>query len=181
MAADELHYVFGYGSLTEVTGAQPAELRGYRRTWGVAMDNAADIPGYKCYLHPDGSRPTVLVAFLDLRTGVRESVSGACFPVRPESLPELDARERNYERIEVTDRLASPRGRTWTYVGSRAGRARFERGLREERLVISGEYLDRVERGFAALGDGAHGVVRASLAPGGIPVWELRRVELPPS
>ena len=38
--------VFGYGSLV-ADGAQPCELRGFRRFWGVAMDNRVDLPGYK--------------------------------------------------------------------------------------------------------------------------------------
>jgi cation transport regulator ChaC len=44
-------WVFGYGSLLPAgvaalpAGAVPCRLRGWRRTWGVAMDNARDLPG----------------------------------------------------------------------------------------------------------------------------------------
>jgi cation transport regulator ChaC len=175
MAADERHYVFGYGSLTQVAGSRRAQLRGYRRAWGVAMDNAVDLAGYKCYLRPDGSRPAVLVAFLDVLHAPGASVSGVCFPVEHAALAALDARERNYERVDVTAHIDPAPGRTWTYIGSREGRARFARGSEEGRVVISGEYLQRVEDGLRTLGDGV-----GSVAPGGLPVWELRRVELPP-
>ncbi len=61
-------YVFGYGSLVaEGEGCHVAVLRGYRRVWGVAMDNSVDLPGYKCYrLRADLSRPAVFVAFVDV-------------------------------------------------------------------------------------------------------------------
>ena len=59
-------YVFGYGSLVALPDAVPARLRGYRRVWGVAMDNTVATPGYKVYENPEGARPAVAVAFLDL-------------------------------------------------------------------------------------------------------------------
>ena len=100
--------VFGYGSLVALPGAVRSELGGHRRLWGVAMDNAVDIPGYKRYLAPDGSRPDVCVAFLDIEPDACGSVIGACFAVA--DLAALDCREHNYERVDVTDGLADPPG-----------------------------------------------------------------------
>src|SRR3954470_12595542 len=58
--------VFGYGSLVDGP-VRPAVLPGWRRTWGIAMDNAVDLPGYKHYEVPGtGERPAVMVAFLDV-------------------------------------------------------------------------------------------------------------------
>ena len=58
---------FGYGSLVGVPGrGRVGRLHGWRRGWGVAMDNAVTVPGYKVYVAPDGSRPDVCVAFLDI-------------------------------------------------------------------------------------------------------------------
>ena len=122
-----MDYVFGYGSLAW-DGRCPvhqAELRGTRRVWGVAMDNTEDVPGYKHYRRRrDGSRPEVCVAFLDLEPAAGEAVNGICLEAPPDRLAALDRRERNYVRVDVTDRLSPrPPGRTWAYVGARrAGR-----------------------------------------------------------
>jgi hypothetical protein len=64
---------------------------------------------------------------------------------------ELDARERNYERREVEPGL-------WAYVGTAEARARFEEGP----AVVSREYLALVPGG----------------EPPGVPIWDLRRVDL---
>ena len=121
-------YVFGYGSLVRSPGGHVAELLGHERRWGVAMDNTRDVKGYKYYLAPDGSRPPVFVAFLDVAAAAGASVHGVCTPVDSERLARLDARERNYERVDVTAQIGAARGRTWAYVGSAAGRERFARG-----------------------------------------------------
>jgi len=64
----------------------------------------------------------------------------------------LDLRERNYERREVGPDLCA-------YFGSAEARARFDEGP----AVVSREYLAQVP------GEGDPGV----------PVWDLRRVDLP--
>ncbi len=134
--------VFGYGSLVG-DGAVPCELPGYRRHWGVAMDNRVDIPGYKHFVDEHGGRPAVYVCFLDLRPDPGSTVHGVAIEV--DDLEALDARERNYDRVEVAPGL-------YTYVGSADGRARRDRGLEEGTARISRQYAERVEAGFAALG-----------------------------
>jgi hypothetical protein len=66
-------------------------------------------------------------------------------------LDALDLRERNYERRELEPGL-------WAYVGTAEARARFEEGP----SVVSREYFELVP--------GAE--------PPGVPVWDLRRVDL---
>lgn len=180
-------WVFGYGSLaaapevTEARGGHLAELRGHRRRWGVAMDNRRDLPGYKWYrLRATGERPRAFVAFLDVTPG-DGTVNGLCLPVDAATLQRLDARERNYDRVEVTSRVTGARGRVWTYVGSAAGRARLAQGLREGRALISSEYRDDVEHGFRALGTAALHAYRASTdpPPPGVEVVSLERIDLP--
>ncbi|HLI59677.1 MAG TPA: gamma-glutamylcyclotransferase family protein [Solirubrobacteraceae bacterium] len=187
-------YVFGYGSLA-MGGPVPsrrrrregfvAELRGVRRRWGVAMDNAVDIPGYKCYLEPGGARPAVSVCFLDIEpdSAPGAAVNGVCLPVEAAGLAALDRRERNYERVEVTDRiLPEARGlRVWAYRGSAAGRARFATAVHAGRAVIHAEYLRMVRAAFRALGPEEWAACAASLHPRGVPVAELVRRELPPA
>ena len=120
-----MQFVFGYGSLAaDLAGSHPALLRGRRRGWGVAMDNAVDVPGYKHYrLRADGSRPEVFVAFLDLFDDPAAATHGVCVAVDDAQLAAIDHRERNYERVDVTDAVMPARGTVWAYVGS-AERAR---------------------------------------------------------
>ncbi len=171
-------YVFGYGSLVRSPEGHAAELHGHERRWGVAMDNTRDVAGYKYYLAPDGSRPPVFVAFLDVAAAAGASVHGVCTPVDRERLVRLDARERNYERVDVTAKIGGARGRTWAYVGSAAGRERFARGAAAAACVIAEDYLHLVRAGFRELGEPAYRRAAASLHPGGLPVHPLRRVDL---
>jgi Gamma-glutamyl cyclotransferase, AIG2-like len=174
-------YVFGYGSLAS-DGRCPvheAELRGTRRVWGVAMDNTEDVPGYKHYRRRrDGSRPEVCVAFLDLEPAAGESVNGVCLEAPPERLAALDRRERNYVRVDVTDRLSPrPPGRTWAYVGRPESRLRLRRARDRSRAVVSHEYREHVLRGFAALGRDALARFWRSTEWDGLPVVDLVRVD----
>ncbi len=167
-----------------------AELPGFARGWGVAMDNRRDLPGYKYYADADGGRPAVFIAFLDVgpapgpdrapaagRPARPPAVNGLCLPVTDDQLSALDRRERNYRRIDVSDALAAG-ARVWTYTGSPEGRERFARGRRGATLVIHAAYLRGVEAAFAALGPREWEACRASVDPGEIPVRELTRHEL---
>ena len=69
-----------------------ARLPGYRLTWGVAMDNAEDVPGYKHYETLDGYRPDVRVCFLDIEPDPTASVTGVLVAV--EDPGQFDWRER---------------------------------------------------------------------------------------
>ena len=196
--ARKAQYVFGYGSLTARPGPAPtrelkkhgfvADLAGLQRTWGVAMDNRRDLPGYTYYTNPGGGRPAVFVAYLDLvaAPGAPEAaVNGVCLPVNGALLEVLDRRERNYERVDVSDRLAAGATggnggvRVWAYLGSAAARERFAVGREAGTAVIDAGYVRTVEAGFAALGPAEHAACRPSLRPGGLPVLELTRHELP--
>lgn len=213
--AEAQQFVFAYGSLVQDrggvgapggavrrdrTGASVTEelgpgaplreayLRGHRRTWGVAMENALSLPGYKYYLDAaDGSRPDVFVTFLDLVEEPGARVNGALLPVDAELLAALDRRERNYARRDVTSvvELVTPGGpdavkpaRVWTYFGKDDARRRARDGRRVGRGVVHRAYLDGVRAGFAALADGALAEFEASTIPHGCRVLELSRVEL---
>lgn len=168
--------MFGYGSLLRLSGGAPCHLLGHRRAWNVAMDNRRTIPGYKFYVDPDtGERPAVHVAFLNLYPAPEGGVNGMAFPVTPEALDELDRRERNYERVEVTALLDVDLGGTvWTYRGSEAARERFEAGS----PVVSQDYFDEVRDGFAAVG-GLDAFDRSTDRLT-VPLRRLTRVDLPP-
>jgi hypothetical protein len=183
-------FVFGYGSLAAelpfAPGREPrdegfiADLPGFARGWGVAMDNRRDLPGYKYYTAPDGTRPPVFVSFLDVAPEARAAaVNGLCLPVDADHLRQLDRRERNYARRDVSDRIDAGGARVWVYVGTPAARGRLRESRRDGLAVIDATYRRAVETAFAALGPDELARCRASLAPGDLPVVELVRHELP--
>jgi hypothetical protein len=173
-----MQFVFGYGSLAaDLAGGHVADLRGHRRVWGVAMDNRVDVPGYKCYrLRSDGSRPPVCVAFLDVVADAGAATRGVCVPVAEGELPAIDRRERNYDRVDVTEAVAAARGTVWAYVGTPAGRSRLQRARDSGRAVVSRDYLERTRAAFAALGAAALAEFERTAALDGLPVWELDRL-----
>jgi hypothetical protein len=92
----------------------------------------------------------------------------------------LDHRERNYDRIDVSDRLPDCGGaRVWAYRGSVAGRRRFADAVRAGTAVIDAGYLGAVRAGFTGLGETEWEACAPSLDPGPLPVAELVRRELP--
>ena len=154
----EVPHVFAYGSLLGESSGTPCRLEGFRRVWGVAMDNRRTIPGYKYYLAPDGSRPEVCVAFLDLVEDPGAAVDGLAFEVP--DLDALDARERNYRRVQA-DGL-------WLYTGLEEARERFAAGP----TVVARAYLEGVRAGLAARGLELD-------APMDLPVRDLVRIDVP--
>jgi hypothetical protein len=173
-----VNWLFAYGSLlpagatTLPPEARPCRLSGWQRSWGVAMDNRIDLPGYKHFVAPGGERPALMVAFLDIAPAAGASVNGAALPVDNGELPGLDDRERNYARVDVTGSLdAGLPGRVWAYAGLDAARERLARGQREGRLAIASDYYERVLAGFDLLGQRA--LFDHSTAPMPAPVVEL--------
>lgn len=183
-------FVFGYGSLVARSGRVPTrgrhpggfvvDLPGHRRTWGVAMDNHRDIPGYKYYTDAAGRRPAVYVAFLDLVPEPGACVNGLCLPVDGAGLEALDRRELNYERVDVSDLIDAGGASVWTYVGSPPARERLRFGRSAGLAVIDAHYLAAVRAGFAWLGAAEERGCAGSLQPDGLPVVPLRRHDLPP-
>ena len=169
--------MFGYGSLVFEGSGLMAVLPGHRRVWGVATDNIRSIPGYKMYLlRSDGSRPEVYVAFADIESDPSSSVRGVVRPVSEKELAQLDRRERNYDRIDVTDLIEGDfGGRVWAYRGSPEGRERLRRGRAEGRAVVSRDYTEKVQAALRTLGEDDH---ERFMAESDLPVWNLERVDL---
>ena len=151
-----MEYVFGYGSLLEKTGAC-ATLNGWQRSWGVAMDNSEDLPHYKHYLDASGGRPKICVAFLDVQPHAAAEVNGVVIAVSREALAVLDARERNYRRVDVTSALSLDlEGKAWVYTGLEESVERCRRALEQKRLFVQKQYLLAVRAGFRALGEDSY-------------------------
>jgi cation transport regulator ChaC len=152
-------WLFGYGSLLPdgatalPPDARACSLTGWRRSWGVAMDNGVDLPAYKHFVAPGGDRPALMLAFLDIAPQAAATVNGAALPVSEDELPGLDERERNYTRADVSEHVdADLPGTVWAYVGLDDARERLQRGRREGRLAIASTYHERVLAGFDRLG-----------------------------
>ncbi|HEX5924655.1 MAG TPA: gamma-glutamylcyclotransferase family protein [Baekduia sp.] len=145
------------------------------------MDNTVELPGYKVYALPDGTRPALAVAFLDLEHADGATVEGTLSAVDATELAALDARERQYERVDVTALVdPAPGGPVWIYVGRAPGRARVAAGRAgSPRIAIQRAYVELVEAAFAALGDDALSRYRATTEAPPFPVLDLTRIDLP--
>jgi hypothetical protein len=185
MGAANRQYVFGYGSLLErgQPGARPLvrDLKGYRRTWNVAMDNGQNIAGYKHYLDAaTGERRRWFVTFLNVVRDPAARVSGVLFEVSDAALDELDRRERNYSRIEISGELSEPvDGDAWVYVGLEDAVRRFRFGQSTGRAVVSREYYEGVRKDFASLGPDALAGFDSLTDAIPCPILELRRIDHP--
>ncbi|HET9074910.1 MAG TPA: hypothetical protein VFN48_10050 [Solirubrobacteraceae bacterium] len=183
-----MEYVFAYGSLAAAglpaSGSDlplVARLAHAVRVWDVAMDNRETVPGYKIYVdRVSGERPAVAVTFLNLAVAIGRVCTGVLVPLDAARIAELDRRERNYRRIDVSRRILCAEdlagARIWTYRGSPAGRARYASGAAAGAAVVPRQYLERVEAGFASLG--LLREYRASTRTPESPVVDLVRVDL---
>lgn len=195
-------YVFGYASLVALRDPVAVEgtelpplggrLRGFRRSWGVAMDNWDAVNDHKHFVDPESrERPALRVAYLDVDPQEGATVNGLALPVDEARLAELDAREVNYDRIEVSDGFEpadAAAGRSndaatfdatapvYTYRGSAAARERRRRGAEEGNACISAEYAALVCDSFAALGPDALAEYERTTDPSPFPTLALKRV-----
>ena len=102
-------HLFGYGSLLNLSSASrslrrqvrqddliPARLSGYRRTWTAPA---------AIQLLADPSRPVRNALFLDLSTA-DETCNGVVVQLSESELQEMDLREKEYERLQVSAETA---------------------------------------------------------------------------
>jgi cation transport regulator ChaC len=187
-------YVFGYGSLVElneplvseghVFPAVPGRLRGFRRFWGAAMNNWEATETEKHFVDPEsGLKPRIKVAYLDIEERQGSSVNGLAIPVDAARLAELDRREINYRRIDVSTAFEPtiPQ-QIFTYVATEAARDRGRDETSDAAIHVSREYVDRVRRAFAALGGHALAEYEQTTGPLQFPKRDLElRYPRPPA
>lgn len=100
-------YVFGYGSLISPISASltlgrvvnaadmlPAEIITYTRLWGCVIE---------VYLSNQERYIPINAAFLDIQEKSGSSANGFLIGISQSELEKMDIRERQYERIDVTD------------------------------------------------------------------------------
>jgi cation transport regulator ChaC len=178
-------YVFGYASLVTLEGdAVLGRLHGYRRYWGVAMNNWEGGEEAKHFLDRDtGERPRIRVAYLDIEPSEGSVVNGVAIPVDAERLRAFDAREINYERVEVTGAFESANGeaadapaRVFTYIGLDAARERCRQGAADGDVYVSRDYAASVRLAFERLGADALAEYERSTDPLPFPERDLQVV-----
>jgi len=180
-----IDYVFGYGSLVELAEplvaegealpALPGHLRGFRRTWGTAMSNWEATAEQKHFVEPaSGLKPRVKVVYLDIEVRAGSTVNGLAIPVDPARLAELDLREINYRRIDVSTAFepAVPQ-RVFAYVGTEAARERVRLETPGAPACVSRQYVSRVREAFAALGGDALAEFERTTEPPPFPERDL--------
>jgi cation transport regulator ChaC len=161
-------FVFGYGSLVDPASASStlghdiaadrfriAGLAGWRRDWNVGSDRTSHPE--RTFVRADGSEFTGVTAVLGLTPARAEICTGAVLPVTTDDLARLDMRERNYDRVDVTGRVAwagAPTSRVvFAYVPRPTATARLRAAVAGGReITVRAGYVRLVEAAFTALG-----------------------------
>jgi hypothetical protein len=100
-------------------------------------------------------------------------------PVSGSEIESLDLRERNYDRVEVTDRIVeSVDCAVWAYVGNVAAAQRYAEGFGQGAAVVDASYYEAVRGRFRSLGNSCFRDFLASTDEPACPVRRLRRVDL---
>ncbi len=190
-------WVFGYGSLVSPEsvaatigrpvdpddGYVPSVLHGFARSW-----NYGSLRQRATWDGPHGRVDAGIVVSLGIVAGPQRSTNGAMVRVSLDEFVELDRRESDYDRIDVTDRvepgsdtgLRRRSSRVYTYVPRRSAIDRYERARGEYRAAVRQGYIDLVDQAFASLGPDAHARYRATTPTPDVPVVAPERVWLEP-
>lgn len=177
-------WIFGYGSLVSPasmagTIGRPvatedvavAHLDGYGRRWNYgSMHLRGDW-------HIDGTAIVQgLVVSLGLTAADDESCNGVIVRVTNDELAQLDWRERDYERTDVTEQIrlehGGRRGRVMTYVPRPSAIDRYESARDAGRAGIRQSYWELVAAAFQDLG-GDHPERYAATPAPDVPVVDM--------
>jgi cation transport regulator ChaC len=158
-----------------------ASLHGWKRSWSVCTDNSTSV-AVRYYEPGSNVRPAVQILFLNVeRTQATGAVTeGVLIFVQSRHVLDLDARERNYDRVVVTrsisvdacDTRADP---VWTYVGKPRRVSRARRAISDGTARIRTEYVTLVRSGFAR-SERMLAELESSLNPPPAPVASLVRL-----
>lgn len=182
-------WVFGYGSLVSPTSlastigrhVAPADiiaahLHGYGRRW-----NYGSLHLRGDWRHNDVEVHQGVVISLGLVPAEGEHCNGVAVRVTEEELAQLDWRESDYERTDVTERIEADRIGAEaalvglpvvTYVPRSSAVERYEAARDDRRAAIRRPYWDLVSQAFADLGENHSTTYAATPAPD-VPVLEM--------
>jgi len=166
--------VFGYGSLISRASlestlrgryARPlfeCEVDGWRRTWDVAMPNAAFYADT-----PAGRLVPASILYLNVtRAGAAAAVNGVLIALSPDQLEAMDRREWIYDRVDVTGEVRGVRvtgGPAFAYVAKPEYVLRDV--ARQEDAAVRASYLAIIETGLAELGPACRAAYERSTEP----------------
>ncbi|NND75342.1 MAG: gamma-glutamylcyclotransferase [Ilumatobacter sp.] len=161
-------WIFGYGSLVSPTSfgftlgrellmgvdVFEAELDGYGRRWNYGTATRFWAPRLD-----DGRDHHWTFVALGIEAAAGETTNGVVAHVTDDELPALDRRERNYDRVDVTDQVTihgrggpSTGDRIVTYVPGATAIDLYETARARGEAAITRRYWDLVDGAFAALG-----------------------------
>ena len=184
-------WVFGYGSLVSPESFghtlgrgfhrgvdfHPAVLRGHGRRWHYGVMSLVGRSD-----EHDGSTRSWTIVALGIAAADGETTNGVIGWVADDELPSLDARERNYDRVDVTDLTDVSRpveGRIVTYVPQREPIAHYEAARDRGEAAVERRYWDLVDGAFAELGPGEQRRYHDTTPPPDIPIVAMRRDSVP--
>jgi dephospho-CoA kinase len=180
-------WIFGYGSLVApaslaATIGRPvprrdvvvAHLDGYGRRWNYgSMHLRGDWRHQGTYVRRG------LVVSLGLVRADGETCNGTVVRVTDDELAQLDWRERDYERTDVSELIRRDDGTggiagspVWTYVPRASAVDRYLDARDQGRAAIRRSYWDLVDAAFGALGDDHRSKFAATPAPD-VPVVDI--------
>jgi cation transport regulator ChaC len=186
-------WVFGYGSLVSpksfgfTLGRElqlgvdvlSAEIRDFGRRWNYGVMSRLGRSDDQ-----DGSVCEWTIVALGVTPAVGESVNGVVAWVADAELAALDARERNYDRVDVTDLTTvpgegSPVGPVVTYVPQDAAVRWYETARERGVAAVERRYWDLVGGAFAALGDGQRDRYLETTPAPDVPIVDMRIDSVP--
>lgn len=182
-------WVFGYGSLVspaslattigrnvEATDVVAAHLHGYGRRW-----NYGSLHLRGDWRHDEIDVQQGVVISLGVVPSGGERCNGVAVRVTADELAQLDWRERDYERTDVTDLIVTDvldadldlaGCRVVTYVPRQSAIERYEAARDAGCAAIRRSYWDLVGQAFADLGDD-HSTTYATTPAPDVPVLEM--------
>ena len=175
-------WVFGYGSLVSPTSLASTigrhvasddivavDLHGYGRRWNYgSLHLRGDWRDDDIDIHQG------VVISLGLVPSDTEHCNGVVVLVTDDELAQLDWRERDYERTDVTDRIETDLAGLpiVTYVPRSSAVERYEAARDDHRAAIRRSYWDLVDQAFVDLGD-HHSTTYATTPAPDVPVLEM--------
>jgi dephospho-CoA kinase len=148
-----------------------AHLDGYGRRW-----NYGSLHLRGDWRHDGVDVVQGLVVSLGLEAADSESCNGVIVSVSADELAQLDWRERDYERTDVTDQISvageRPSGRVVTYVPRASAIERYEAARDNRRAGIRQSYWELVSAAFRDLGGDHHDRYVTTPAPD-VPVVDM--------
>jgi hypothetical protein len=164
-----------------------ARIRGFRRTWSVATDNADDA---RTIAYRDAGTRTidpVQVLFLGLEGAPGHTTEGLLLRATSATIAKLDSPDGNFVVEDVTGLVEydepfddGPPDTVHTYLGRPESVAAASRGTAQGTAVISQDFLDEVRRGMASYDIGMRMAFDAEQRPQ-VPVVRLVRTLRDPS